>query len=390
MQDWRWISLEELESRRGEWQDLASDGEFPSAFADPAWILAWWRNYGQQREPWTLALDDRAGTLRGLALMALERSRGARTLHFAGESWNGIETLLCAPGEEARISAALLEALAQRGSKWDLWRIQRLRADSVLGRELLEGDGPLRAAAHDLRVQPFLELPADVDAFEASFGSKQRSTQRRKWRRLSELGATVEAVEEPARIAPALNALLELRRRRAVAMGQRHTHMDERYERFLLEAVSEMLPARARLWRMELDGDLLASRLNLLAGSREHSYLLGLSEMHVNLSPGNSLELHAIRQAIEQGRTELELGPGRDEYKYRLGGCDRTLTRLVVSSGSARGRAFTTLAAADLRLRDSAAAERLRRRRGITPERPTAEHPARYPPATAAAEGKSA
>ncbi len=368
--------MEELQERRLQWRELASASEFPTAFADPAWILAWWRDYGADHEPWSLALEDDDGSLRGLALLALGQTRLTRTLTFAGGSWNGLESLICAPGTEAELCDSLTEALHDRRHEWDLWRVGRLPTASVLARELLGGAGPLRAAAHDLRLQPYLELPSDVDAFEARFGAKQRSTQRRKWRKLTDLGALARTVSDPEALAPALHTLLELRRRRAIAQGQRHSHMDARYERFLLGAVRELLPDRARLWTLELDGRLLASRLNLIQGPREHSYMLGLSDDHPNLSPGNSLELHAIRQAIGEGRTELDLGPGRDPYKYRLGGCDRELTRLVLSSGSPRGHAVTAFSAFDLRLRDTAAAEALRRRRGVTPERATAELPA--------------
>ncbi|HEX8714695.1 MAG TPA: GNAT family N-acetyltransferase, partial [Solirubrobacteraceae bacterium] len=296
----------------------------------------------------------------------------ARTLIFAGGSWNGLETLVCAPGAEAELCELLFEALRERSGEWDTWRVQRLRSDSALARALLGGGAQLRAAAHDLRLQPYLELPGDVESFEARFGSKQRNTQRRKWRKLTELGAVARVVEEPGEVSSTLAQLLELRRSRAVAMHQRYQHMDATYERFLLDAVRELLPDGARLWRLDLDGELLASRLNLAQGPREHSYLLGLSDGHQNLSPGNSLELQAIAAAIRQGRTELELGPGRDEYKYRLGGIDRTVARLVVASPSPRGRLLTGLSATDLRLRDSTLAEALRGRRGIAPERVSA------------------
>ena len=106
-----------------------------------------------------------------------------------------------------------------------------------------------------------------------------------------------------------------------------------------------------------------------MQGPREHSYTQGIADEHVNLSPGNSLELHAMREGIEQGRSELELGPGRDDYKYRLGARDREVTRLVLPSGSPRSRAVSSLLSADLRLRNTGAADALRRRRGLTPER---------------------
>lgn len=377
MTECRWIELSELEDRRSEWRQLATDSEFPTAFADPAWIMAWWRSFGERHEPWTFALQDADGSLRALALLALDASSFTRNLIFAGGTWNGLETLICAPGVEAQFSRSLIQALSERRREWDVWRIQRLRTDCALAGALLGHGEALRAAAHDVRLQPFVALPANVESYEAQFGSKQRNTQRRKWRKLTELGARSRLIEDPQEAESKLRLLLELRRSRAQEQGQRYEHMDARYERFLQSAVRELLPDRARLWTLELDGTTLAGRLNLIQGAREHSYLLGLGEGHANLSPGNSLELQAINSAIEQGRTELELGPGRDTYKYRLGGHDRELTRLVVASGTLRGRVATALAATDLRLRDSAAAEALRQRKGMTPERATAEHPAR-------------
>ena len=128
-----------------------------------------------------------------------------------------------------------------------------------------------------------------------------------------------------------------------------------------------MLPEGVRLWTLEQDGRSLASSLHFVQGPREHTYTQGIADEHVNLSPGNSLELHAMREGIEQGRREFELGPGRDDYKYRLGARDREVTRLVLLkrlSASSRGQ---PLLSADLRLRNTG-----RRRRPATPSRPDA------------------
>jgi len=387
----RWMTLQELEHRRAEWRALATGSEFPTVFVDPGWILAWWDSYGEQHEPWLYGLEDRDGSLRGLAPLALRRGRVARTLHFAGGRWNGLETLVCAPGSEAELTASLLDALAERSSEWDVWRTQRLRAGCALERTLLNGDGPLRASAHDRRLQPFVTLPGDVASFEASFSSKERGAQRRKWRRLAELGAIARLVVDPDEAPGAVGVLLELRRRRAIALGQGHEHMDARYQRFLVQAVGGMLPDGVRLWTLELDRRSLASCLHFVQGPREHTYTQGIADDYVNLSPGNSLELHAMREAIGQGRTEFELGPGRDDYKYRLGARDREVTRLVAASEAARGRALTRVLAADLRLRNTAAADALRRRRGLTPERGEAvgaQQPAAQPGRVAEAPGE--
>jgi len=369
MQNCRWIDLGELERRRAEWRELAAESEFPTAFADPGWILAWWRTYGEHHEPWCLALEGADGSLQALAPLACRHTPLARTLTFAGGDWNGLEALLCARGVEPGFSALLLEKLAARHRDWDVLRIRRLPAQSCLAQLLLEGHGPLKASADSLRLQPFLTLPEDGSIFESRFGSKQRNTQRRKWRRLLELGAAPRIVSDPREIEPTMHRLLDLRRGRAMAMGQRHVHTDARFERFIIDAVRELGPDGARLWTLEVDGQTLAMHLNLVQGPREHSYLLGLGDDHGTLSPGSSLLRHAILEAIVEGRTELDLGPGRNEYKYRLGAIDRELTRFIVLSPSTRGRIVGTTAAIDLGLRNTAAAEVLRRRRRMSTER---------------------
>jgi CelD/BcsL family acetyltransferase involved in cellulose biosynthesis len=357
-----------LEDRRADWRRLVATCEFPIAFADPGWVLAWWQSYGDSHEPWCFAVEDGDGSLRGLALLACKRTPLARTLTFAGGTWNGLNTLLCAHGFESEFCTLLLEALSARKREWDIWRVQRLRMDSVLAHILLDGGEALRAAAHDVRLQPFIELPDDVAAFEAGFSAKERGAQRRKWRRLAELGAVARLVSDPGETTCVLQALLNMRRQRAIALGQRHEHMDARFERFLLMVVRGMAPEGVRLWTLERDGHALASNLHFVQGPREHTYLQGYAGEHTNLSPGNSLELHAIHEAIGEGRAEFELGPGRADYKYRLGARDREVARLVVSSGSARGFCVAGLAAADLRLRNTAAADAVRRLRGLTPQ----------------------
>jgi CelD/BcsL family acetyltransferase involved in cellulose biosynthesis len=360
------MDFEELKRRRAEWHELAVNSELPTAFADPAWVMAWWRAYGENHEPWCLSLQDADGSLLGLALLACRRTPLARTLTFAGNAWNGIDTLLCAPGCEPELSALLLDELTARRREWDVWRVRRLPAEACLTQQLLDGRGPLRAGAHDLRLQPFLTLPRDGAAFESRFGSKQRNTRRRKWRRLLELGASPRLVCAPDEVEPAVGELLALRRSRARAQGQRHAHMDARFERFIVDAVRGLMPDGVRLWTLNAEGQTLAMRLNLVQGAREHSYLLGLGDAHTTLSPGSSLERHAILEAIAEGRTELDLGPGRDEYKYRLGAVDRELTRVVVASPSPRGVIVSATATIDLRLRGTAIAEALRRGRGMT------------------------
>jgi CelD/BcsL family acetyltransferase involved in cellulose biosynthesis len=373
----RWTTLTELEDRHAEWLELARANEFPSAFADPRWVSTWWRHYGEEREPWLLAIEDAAGSLRGLAPLACEHGRAGRTLSFAAARWNGLDTLLWVPGAEREVTEAVLAALADRAGEWELWRIGRLATDSMLARTLLDAQGALRSAAHDKRLQPYVELPAEIDAFESRYGGKRRTEFRRRWRRLQGEGAQARLIEDLTEAREYIGKLLALRRERAIAAGQPHAHMDERFEQFTIEATCALLPDGARLWALELDGELLTAKLNFVEGWREHGYISAVSDAQLALSPGHALERQVIHAMITDRRREFDLGPGRDEYKYRWGAADRELARIIVASPTARGRLAAAPAALDLRLRNTSAAEALRRRRGIVPERATAKHPAR-------------
>ncbi len=236
-----------------------------------------------------------------------------------------------------------------------------------------------------MRLQPFVALPDDADVFESRYSGKRRTEFRRRWRRLLEQGAEANSIVDPAQAATHVHRLLELRRERAIALGQPHEHMDERFEQFTADVVGELLPDAARLWMLELDGELLAAKLDFVAGWREHSYISAVSDKQLPLGPGHSLERQAIHAMISEGRREFDFGPGRDDYKYHWGAVDRELARILVASPTPRGRLAGAPAALDLRLRNTAAAEALRRRRGVVPERATAEMPARGAETEAAA-----
>lgn len=375
----RWTTLEELEGRRAEWRALAEGSEFPSVFADPRWVCSWWRHYGEGKEPWTLVVEDGEGGLRGVVALACERERMGRTLSFAATRWNAFDAPLWAPGAEREVAEALLGALAERRGEWQLWRIGRLPLGSALARLLLEGRGPLRAAAHDVRLQPYLELPAEMEEFEARYSGRRRTEFRRRWRRLQEQGVQARLVTEPEQAGAQVRRLLGLRRERAQALGQEHEHMDERFTRFVEDAVRELFSDGVRLWMLEQGEELLAGKLDFVVGWREHGYIAAVGDKHLKVKPGQALERQTIQAMISEGRSEFDFGPGRDSYKYAWGAVDRELARILVASPTPRGRIAGIPSGLDLRLRNTGAAEALRRRRGVTPERATAEMPAREP-----------
>jgi CelD/BcsL family acetyltransferase involved in cellulose biosynthesis len=367
----RWATISELAARREEWRELVSRSRYPSAFADPAWVLAWFRHYGSEHEAWPLLLSDAHGNMRGLALLALHRSRLAQTLSFAGARENGMEALVCAPEDEALLAHALAEALLHRRKRWDLWRIERLPCDSDLARLLLSTERQPGVAAHDVRLQPYVELTGSREGFEARFSPATRSKFRRGERRLERADAVTRLVTDRAEARAALNALLELHRRRAAQKGERRPYLDARFESFMGEVLDGLLPLRARLWTLEVGGAVVSARLSFVEGSVEQGFMLGMDHRHSNLGPGRELERIGLMHSAAEGLREYDFGPGRDDYKYGWKAVDREMLRALVASPTPRGRLAGKPAAAQLRLRTSAAAGLLRREMGVAEQHAT-------------------
>jgi CelD/BcsL family acetyltransferase involved in cellulose biosynthesis len=66
-------------------------------------------------------------------------------------------------------------------------------------------------------------------------------------------------------------------------------------------------------------------------GNRIWVYNSGINPAYLDLSPGWVLLGRTIQWGIENGREALDFMRGDEIYKYRLGGVDRNVLRLLIS-----------------------------------------------------------
>ncbi|MFN2275688.1 MAG: GNAT family N-acetyltransferase, partial [Anaerolineales bacterium] len=159
--------------------------------------------------------------------------------------------------------------------------------------------------------------------------SKQRRELKRKLRRADSYPVSVDwrLVDSGADLHDEIDAFLRL-----MAMdSQKENFLTESMRRhFHLLAEAAAAEGWLQLAVLDVAGEPAFGYFNFDFNGKLWIYNSGFNPNHASLSPGWVLMGHLIQWAIEQGRHEIDFLRGDEEYKYRLGGVDRFVTRLTV------------------------------------------------------------
>ncbi len=315
------------------WDRLAGGVPFRSW----AWNTHWWRHYGSGparqdagAELFILAVFDHSGTLLGIAPWYAGRSAWeGRVVRFlgSGEVCSDYLSVLCAPGTEERVGAALAHWLtradtsADRGARgrWDLLELTGVAADDVAVARLA---AELEARGNTVHYRPGprcwrIELPASWDAYLASLSKDHRKRVRRSSRGiLATDRVTVHSVERLEELAEAQDVLIDLHQRRRQSLGEPGCFASSRFRGFHLNVMGDLLRnGQLRLQWLALDGRPLAAEYALAGDGVIYAYQSGVDPDALDHSPGRLSHVVMLRRAIEQGYRALDFLRGDEPYK---------------------------------------------------------------------------
>lgn len=319
--------LDELAPLRARWDELAVQAQRP--FAAPAWPLAWWAHLRPgDAELRVVAVEDGDGLAGVFPLFACGRSYrplGGAMAPVEPLSRPGLEEDVAA--EAAACLLAVTEAppatleLEAHGSGPD-WA-------ALLSGKWAGSRGAWRRVESELPI-PCVDLGEGFEQWMAAKSSSFRRDVRRNRRKLDDAGAvfrfaTADSVERD------VAEFLRLHRLRLA--GQGGTSLpDEGVAPMLLEIAAELLVAgRFRLLILELDGKAIAAQLLLAAGSEVSAWNSGFDEAYGSQSPSMQCLVHALSDASERGERTMSLGPGGQDYKYRLSGSEDCVRSSVIA-----------------------------------------------------------
>ncbi len=318
-------SFPTIEEAEAAWEQVLGSSAAATLFLTPWWQKLWWKHFGGGSELAVYVVSDGP---RPIGVAPLVRSNGVVELLGATDLFDYRDFIL-ERGREQDFCAALLDYLSRR--EWHTLRLESVREGSLtiqaLGSAAQSAGMSMEMEPED--VAPVAVLPKTWDEYVAGLSKKDRHELRRKMRRLDGAGEVTRHVCASTDQVPGMMADF-LRLHRASSPDKAEFMTAER-EAFFLDAAGEAVRrGKLRLESVALDGSPVASCLGFDYAGAFLLYNSGYDPEHSKLSVGIVSKALAIRGAIESGDSVFDFLRGSEDYKYRLGGQDRQVYRVLV------------------------------------------------------------
>jgi CelD/BcsL family acetyltransferase involved in cellulose biosynthesis len=321
-----------------EWNSLVRSSATDVPFLHFEYLENWWATLGggewKAAELRIILARDENGQLQGIApLFRTATADGSFAYMFIGSiEISDYLDFIVAPENQFLFAQELFEYLDQLDrSEWtllDLYNFPEWSARPGIYADISESRG---WEVHKERLQPcpMITLDGDWETYLKSLTKKQRHELRRKLRNSESHpeGVSLRIVTKEDPIEQEIDNYLQL------------MSYDPRKENFLNP---KMIANIRDLIQIALDGDWLmlafleaggnpiAANMNFDYANRIWVYNSGIHPDYLKLSPGWVLLGRTIQWAIQNGRDALDFMRGDEEYKYRLGGKNRFVTRLQI------------------------------------------------------------
>ncbi len=334
-------SIEEWDALVDPWNDLLERSITVSPFLRHEFLRVWWSTRGggewEEGDLWIAIASESGGQLVGAApLFASHNRNGDLNLYLIG-SIEIADTLdvLVEPDLAAGFFASLLEALEVAGPpNWKSIDLQNIPEASPT----LSG---LTAAAYErgwshiqqrLAVSPYVSLHGSWETYLEGLESKQRRELKRKIRRAESYPSSVTwRISDTAELDRDIGAFLALMETDPAKAEFLTDAMREQFRKMVLTLGESALIQLAMLF---VGDELACGYLNLDYHGKLWVYNSSVNPDYFRLSPGWVLMGYIIQWAIEEGRSEVDFLRGSEDYKYRLGGVDREVFRLLITRES--------------------------------------------------------
>lgn len=318
-----------------EWNALLGRSRSDALFLTWEWQSTWWKHLGDGR---LLLLGFRAeedGRLVGIAPLFWSKTDQAQSLLFVVgcRDVSDYLDLIVEQGQEEAVYQALLDYLQNEAPAWDVLDLCNLPQASLVPDRLraLAAARGFQTRVETEDVCPIIDLPATWDEYLSRLDKKQRHEVRRKLRRAdSEADTRFVVVGDERDLAVEMRAFIQLHQK---STPEKDKFMDPQMQGFFFD-VAQVLQARGwlQLAFIEIEGTKAAGLLNFDYQGSILVYNSGYDPgQFAHLSPGWVLTARCIEHAIALGRRKFDFLRGNEDYKYRFGGRDTEVRRLLIA-----------------------------------------------------------
>jgi CelD/BcsL family acetyltransferase involved in cellulose biosynthesis len=315
-----------------EWDELLHRSVTDVIFLTVEWQSTWWESYNAG-ELLIFTCRDERDRLLGIAPWFIHDLRGERVVRTIGcvDVTDYVDVIVDKAFLQPVLAcfAAVLNENSAKFDRINFCNIPEASPTLSVFPELLrscqfEVDVVLQ------EVCPVIALPATWDAYLESLDKKQRHEIRRKLRRAeSEVDLEIEALTAPADVNTKIDTFLHLMASSQPAKAEfLRDAGNARFFRSIVQAVSER--GWLRMSFLKVNGEPAAAYCDFIYRGKVLVYNSGLLiDKYAHLSTGIVLLAQNIRWAIENGYQVFDFLRGNETYKYRMGGQDTRVFKLM-------------------------------------------------------------
>jgi CelD/BcsL family acetyltransferase involved in cellulose biosynthesis len=342
-------SAGELEALRPIWSEILAQGACNEPMLSPDWLLPWWQVYGptQVRQLCVLLFHD-AGRVFGLAPLLRRRhwhrgllplwrleflGSGERASEAICSDYLGLPTIA---GRETLAVDLLVSALAD--GTLDPWHevvVTMMDGSTALPALLAErlGKAGVRTELTETGAAPYVPLPENWDGYLKLLPKKHRDLAKSSLRHFDAWAAgraQLHQATDAASLEAGKRILTELHHNRWQEAGESGVFRAPRFVAFHDLVMPRLLERGALqlLW-LTVGDEPVAAMYNVVWNNKVYFYQCGRrTDTPRNVRLGAVMVLHALRQAISEGRREFDFLAGESLYKHQLATATRPVVRL--------------------------------------------------------------
>ena len=317
--------LESFREIEAEWEELLSVSPVNTLFLTPQWQETWWDTLSNGLGKAGFYIRAPEGMM---AIASLARQGDVVSLLGSQDTFD-YNDFVIRPGYEPTFFATLLSCMEKQNcSTLELSSLMETSPTLVYLPELARQQGyKVDIAEED--VAPGVTLPSLWEEYLSGLSRKDRHELRRKLRRLESLeNRRWYCLTDPEQVGARFDDFITLMRQ---SRGEKSDYMTPERERFFYRIAQRTAQlGLLRLFFLELEGRPVATSICFDYGSSRLLYSSGYNPDYSYYSVGLILIALCLRDAIERGQEYFDFLRGSEEYKYHLGGKNRTLYRMVV------------------------------------------------------------
>ncbi|HEY9077641.1 MAG TPA: GNAT family N-acetyltransferase [Anaerolineaceae bacterium] len=325
-----------------EWNTLLGSAITNVPFLRYEYLNRWWQTGGGgewNERSLALVAARQAGLLVGIApLFHTPNHQGIPRLMLLGSiEISDYLDLIVSQQHHEEFCTGLLNFLSTAPlPPWDALDLYNLLENSPTLTTLaaIASRANLHVEKEKLQHCPYIPLPGDWDIYLAGIDKKQRHEIRRKIRRAEESGIPLRwyIVSERANLDDEIQSFLDLMSQDAPKAAFLTPAMRLQMKTSLAAAFDAGYLSLAFL---EIGGQKAAAYLNFDYLNRIWVYNSGVNRSLMEYSPGWVLLGYLLQWANQTGKKEFDFMRGDEEYKYRFGGVDRFVWRMILKNASA-------------------------------------------------------